>query len=340
MQRVAVELAGELALRNDLQYRQIVLRSAWKWHHIRCAPWLLATAARLSRIASRKEVDVILFSSMVTGALATLIRKACHSANIQLAAIAHGRDVTLPGIYQTLQVLRTLKALDRVLPVSRATGLECEKRGMPSSRIQIIPNGVTLSRYQVGIQARDRVRNLLSVGRLVKRKGFAWFVDQVMPELPSDIEYRIAGTGTESKAIQQAATVRGLKSRVHLLGRCSNEHLVELYRESDLLIMPNLAVEGDMEGFGVVMLEAGASGTPAISADLEGIRDVITDGVNGQLVRSGDASAFKDAILNYPTTSAARENAYQHTKATFSWSSVAERYVHHLQTLHSSTVTD
>lgn len=340
MQRVAVDLADALAKRDDLQYRQLVLRSAWRWHHIQCAPWLAATAARLHRIASQGQTDVVLFSSMVTGALATLIRKQCSAANIQLAAIAHGRDVTLPGIYQTLQVRRTLRALDRVLPVSRATGLECEKRGMPPSRIQVIPNGVTVSRYTVGPGSEGRVQKLLSVGRLVKRKGFAWFVDQVMPMLPSHIEYWIAGTGPESEAIQHAATARGLEERVHLLGRCSDEHLVKLYSESDLLIMPNLPVEGDMEGFGVVMLEAGSSGTPAIAADLEGIRDVITNDVNGRLVPSGDASAFKNTILNYPTSPAARAKAHKHTTAKFSWPSVAELYVRHLRELHTGTLTD
>lgn len=340
MQRVAVDLADALAKRDDLQYRQLVLRSAWRWHHIQCAPWLAATAARLHRIASQGQTDVVLFSSMVTGALATLIRKQCSAANIQLAAIAHGRDVTLPGIYQTLQVRRTLRALDRVLPVSRATGLECEKRGMPPSRIQVIPNGVTVSRYTVGPGSEGRVQKLLSVGRLVKRKGFAWFVDQVMPMLPSHIEYWIAGTGPESEAIQHAATARGLEGRVHLLGRCSDEHLVKLYSESDLLIMPNLPVEGDMEGFGVVMLEAGSSGTPAIAADLEGIQDVITNDVNGRLVPSGDASAFKNAILNYPTSPAARAKAHKHTTAKFSWPSVAELYVRHLRELHTGTLTD
>ena len=340
MQRVAVELADVLAERDDLQYRQLVLRSAWKWHHIQCAPWLAVTAARLHRIASQGQTDVVLFSSMVTGALATLIRKQCSAANIQLAAIAHGRDVTLPGIYQTVQVRRTLRVLNCVLPVSRATGLECEKRGMPPSRIQVVPNGVTTSRYTVGSGSEGRVQKLLSVGRLVKRKGFAWFVDQVMPMLPSHIEYWIAGTGPESEAIQHAAAAHGLEGRVHLLGRCSDEHLVKLYSESDLLIMPNLPVEGDMEGFGVVMLEAGSSGTPAIAADLEGIRDVITNDVNGRLVPSGDAPAFKNAILDYPTSPAARKKAYNYTTAKFSWPSVAELYVRHLRELHAGTLTN
>ncbi|MCY4206261.1 MAG: glycosyltransferase family 4 protein [Bacteroidetes bacterium] len=340
MQRVAVELADALGKRDDLDYQQLVLRSAWKWHHIQCAPWLATTAVRLHKMATKKEMDVVLFSSMVTGALATLIRKKCSSANIKLSAIAHGRDVTLPGIYQTLQVRRTLNALDSVLPVSQATATECEKRGMPPSRIRVTPNGVTLSRYTLGTEKEKTGLQLLSVGRLVKRKGFTWFVDQVMPQLPVHVQYKIAGTGPEQDAIQKAAKLRGLEDRVHLLGRASDEDLAILYRESDLLIMPNLPVSGDMEGFGVVMLEAGASGTPAIAAALEGIRDVITNGVNGQLVPSGDVKKFKEAILNYPKTPEMRAQTRTHTATNFSWPNVAELYVRHLHELHASTFTD
>ena len=339
MQRVAVELADALSARDDVQFHQLVLRSAWRWHHIQCVPWLACTAARLHRIAVQGEVDVVLFSSMVTGALATLIRRPCDAANIKLAAIAHGRDVTLPGIYQVVQVRRTLRALDLVLPVSRATGAECARRDMPSPRICVIPNGVALLRYSVGAGRGGTSLRLASVGRLVKRKGFAWFIDQVMPKLPTHVEYSIAGSGPEADAIQQAINRHGLEGRVHLLGRCSDEDLVKLYRDSDLLVMPNIPVEGDMEGFGVVMLEAGACGTPAIAANLEGIQDVITDGLNGLLVTSGDSSGFAEAILNYPTTPRARARTREHTAANFGWPSVAELYVTKLRELHTCTLT-
>ena len=340
MQRVAVELAGELSKRNDLYYQQLILQSSWKWHHLQCAPWMAATAMRLYRIARKQSVDVVLFSSMVTGAISTLIRKKCTEANIKLAAIAHGRDVTLPGVYQTLQVGRTLKALDCVLPVSTATGDECVKRGIPTSRVQVTPNGVAMSRYSFGQGSQGDRLELLSVGRLVKRKGFAWFVDQVMPLLPSNVHYRIAGSGPESDAIQKAIKQQGLEGRVHLMGRCSDQTLARLYEESDLLIMPNVPVDGDMEGFGVVMLEAGASGTPVVAADIEGIRDVITDGANGKLVPSGDPERFKKAILNTPLSQSIRTNVHAHTATQFSWPKIADLYVNHLKNLHTGAIAD
>ena len=84
--------------------------------------------------------------------------------------------------------------------------------------------------------------------------------------------------------------------RVRRLGRISEEELIELYRRGQLFIMPNIVVPGDMEGFGIVMLEAGACGLPNLAADLEGIRDVIEDGVNGWFAPSEDANAFAARI--------------------------------------------
>ena len=103
--------------------------------------------------------------------------------------------------------------------------------------------------------------------------------------------------------------------------------------------MPNIPVRGDMEGFGVVMLEAGACGTPAIAANLEGIQDVITDGVNGHLVKSGDSTGFADAILNSQTTPTARARTREHTTANFGWPNVADLYVRKLRELHTGTLT-
>ena len=84
----------------------------------------------------------------------------------------------------------------------------------------------------------------------------------------------------------------GSKRRVRCLGKISEDELVELYRRGQLFVMPNIVVPGDMEGFGIVMLEAGACGLPTLAADLEGIRDVIDEGINGWFAPTEDADAF------------------------------------------------
>ncbi|MBW2718968.1 MAG: glycosyltransferase family 4 protein, partial [Deltaproteobacteria bacterium] len=111
----------------------------------------------------------------------------------------------------------------------------------------------------------------------------------------------------------------------------SEEELVELYRAGTLFVMPNIVVPGDMEGFGIVMLEAGACGLPTLAADLEGIRDVIDEGVNGWLAPPEDPSAFAaqiESLLDDPDSlRAASERTAEYVTSTFRWDSTAERYL-------------
>ena len=355
MQRVAVELYQALAQHPDVDLDALVLRSSWRWHHIVGIGWLFTTLRKIRRKAERGEIDAVLFSSMVPASLAPLLRRTLARRGIPMAAIAHGRDVTQPGPYQHLLVRRILGALDAVLPVSRATGAECIKRGMPPANVHVIPNGVDTARFEPVADRAARRRALAealkdptqalpeqalllcSVGRQVPRKGFAWFIDEVMPLLPDNVHYWLAGGGPQADAIAEAAQRHGLTQRVRLLGRISEEALALLYRGADLFIMPNIPIPGDMEGFGIVMLEAGMSGTPAIAARLEGIQDVITEGVNGHLVESGNAWAFSETIIPYyhdrAALDAAARQAARHTAETFSWAAVADRYVRKMRTL-------
>ena len=141
----------------------------------------------------------------------------------------------------------------------------------------------------------------------------------------------MAGDGPERENIEAAIESAGLQRRVRRLGRISEEELVELYRIGALFVMPNIVVPGDMEGFGVVMLEAGACGLPTLAADLEGIRDVIAEGVNGWFAPNGDANAFSariESLLGDPDSlRAASERTAEYVTSKFRWDSTAERYL-------------
>jgi phosphatidylinositol alpha-1,6-mannosyltransferase len=301
----------------------------------------------------RDGIQVVLFSSMVSATLALPLRRWMNARGVRMATINHGQDVTLPHpAYQRL-VPRVLAALDLVLPVSRATAAESAARGLPQSRTHVVPNGVDLRRFPPVADGEEERRTLLrmladtgrpipegalllcSVGRHQERKGFHWFVDRVMPGLPADVVYLLAGQGPMSPAIGAAVERRGLGERVQMLGTVSEEVLLRLYRGADLFVMPNVPVPGDMEGLGVVMLEAGASGLPIVAADLEGIRDVVREGENGHLLPSGDADAFVGTIVRYGrrrTELAAASRAAAHfTARTFGWGAIAQRYVEALR---------
>jgi phosphatidylinositol alpha-1,6-mannosyltransferase len=314
---------------------------------------MLRALWKIRTMAERREIDAVLFSSMVTASLALPLRAHLRRCEVLASAIVHGRDVTLDIPFYQRLVPRVFSALDAVLPVSSATGNACLARGLDASKLFVVPNGVALHRFapsQSNGTARsmltrrfpdqnlpDRGLLLCSVGRQVKRKGFPWFISEVMPLLPDDVHYWLAGDGPEMDDILAAAQRSGVRHRVRLLGRVSESDLELLYAGSDLFIMPNIPVAGDMEGFGVVMLEAGLSGLPTIGSRLEGITDVINEGQNGHLVSSGDAWGFSEAIMQYYRNDdrhfEARSSAIQYVRDRYSWRAVADRYVHVLDTL-------
>ena len=81
-----------------------------------------------------------------------------------------------------------------------------------------------------------------------------------------------------------------------ILGQVDGELRDALFTGADLFIMPNVVVPGDMEGFGLVAIEAAAAGALVVASELEGIRDAVIDGETGVLVAPGDASTFVERI--------------------------------------------
>jgi phosphatidylinositol alpha-1,6-mannosyltransferase len=346
MQRVASELHRELEGRDDLAMRTVALRASWKWVHIRAVPFLASLAVRLGREAAAHRADTILFTSM-TSALPLLIAgPALKKKGIRLAATVHGLDVTEPNPVYQMAVRRLCGLLDVAMPVSRATGEELVARGLPRERVHVVPNAVDRDRFEGvaasrGEPARVSITGapplpadaflLVTVGRQVRRKGFVWFIENVMPKLPDRVVFWLAGDGPDRQNIKAAIERAGLGKRVRCLGKISEAELVELYRRGRLFVMPNIVVPGDMEGFGIVMLEAGACGLPTLAAALEGIRDVIDEGVNGWFAPTQDADAFSariEGLIDDPEgLRDASERTLEHVTTTFRWDTIAQRYL-------------
>src|SRR5215217_2876555 len=276
MQRVAVDLHDSFAGHTGADVRMLVLRSGWNERGYR-TPLFLARALReIRRLARAREIDAILFSSMLTATLTAPLRSLLQRNRIVTGAIVNGLDATTPTWPYPLLVRRTFQALDLALPISRATADACIARGLDGSKVKVVPLGIRTDRF--GPLDRSAARSkldlprknpgliLCSVGRLVARKGVAWFVANVMPLLPEDVVYLVAGDGPDRSHIAEVIKQYGLGESVKLLGQISDEELETLYHGADLFVMPNIPVANDMEGFGLVMLEAGLCGLPTIAS--------------------------------------------------------------------------
>lgn len=348
MQRVAVDLHRALTVREDIELLTLCLESDARWTGPRTFGFIVRLLREVPRLVHDQAVDVVLFSSMVTASIVAVLGKRIRDAGAITAAIPVGRDITLDNPPYQWFVKRVLRELDVILPISRATAETALVRGADPRRVHVVPCGVDLPELSApddrgaerdallarlratGPSVREDALLLLSVGRHQKRKGFLWFVEEVMPRLGEETVYLLAGNGPMTGAIEKAIRGRGLERRVMLLGKVPEDLLVALYRGSDLFIMPNIPVPGDIEGFGVVMIEAGAAGLPVIAADLEGIRDVVTPGVNGSLVPPGDSDGFAREVERYADPILRIEEsrrAERHVRGSFGWQGIAEKHL-------------
>jgi glycosyltransferase involved in cell wall biosynthesis len=262
-------------------------------------------------------------------------------SNKKVVCIVHGLDVTFSShIYQRLWIGRFMPRIDLLVAVSEVTRSECIRRGLPAEKIEVVPNGVNLQNFccdtdqsdliaMLG-EANENKRIILTVGRLVRRKGVAWFIASVMPKLPEEVIYLVVGEGEDRPVIEHVIMENELSNRVFLLGHADENQKKKLYAIADLYIQPNIQVAGDIEGFGLVVLEAGASCTWVIAARLEGLQEAIMDGKNGVLVEAGNEDEFVRQINKYLMDDTLRNNLGKNARIfvgeRFEWHRIAQRY--------------
>lgn len=222
--------------------------------------------------------------------------------------VACGLDVTWSNrVYQRL-VRVALRRATAVLPISRATATEVEKRGIPSQRIRIINLGIAPLRYEAA--ALERMRSstrmdhgvhdsdllVVSVGRLVERKGIVWFLESVVPDLDGNVVVIIAGDGPLRGEIEQAVSRASIDHRIEILGRVPDVDRDRLLAAADVFVMPNLRVEGDMEGFGLAAAEAAMFDTLVVASRLEGLIDAVDEDETGVFCETEDEDCFISTI--------------------------------------------
>ena len=115
-----------------------------------------------------------------------------------------------------------------------------------------------------------------------------------------------------------------LAAQVQLLGHVTDDEIATLYSAADAFVFPLVDTPGDVEGFGMVAIEAAAHGTPTVAFDCGGVSDAVVNGQNGLLVPAGNYASFNDATLQLLQQSS-RDDARQFA-AQFSWENYGARF--------------
>ncbi|MCL4540789.1 MAG: glycosyltransferase [Chloroflexi bacterium] len=241
------------------------------------------------------------------------------------------------------------QAMDRNDLIIAANRLELEEMRkhyrLPLSKITTAPLGVDLRLFHPQDRAAARTalgfsrqHLIFSVGRIEPLKGFDTLVHAAAqlftehPQLRETTEIWIGGgridhddpsSGTPVRRLQNLVNQLGLDTQVRLLGAIPQEELPLYYGASDCTVVPS-----HYESFGLVAIEAMASGIPVVASNVGGLSLTIKDGETGFLVPPRDASAFANRIyelLASPQLASAMGNASAKEGAYYSWETVANR---------------
>ncbi|MFL6121182.1 glycosyltransferase [Actinophytocola sp.] len=190
------------------------------------------------------------------------------------------------------------RSADCVIATCSDEVAELSRMGLSKSRIKIVPCGVDTKQFlPEGRRSRPKLAHrIVSVGRLVPRKGFADLIT-VLPALP-DTELVIAGGADramrddpEANRLRELARSLGVADRVRLAGQVPRERMPELLRSADVV-----ACVPWYEPFGIVPLEAMACGVPVVATAVGGLIDTVVDGVTGMLVPPRRPAALTVAL--------------------------------------------
>lgn len=266
------------------------------------------------RQAKRIQPTIILAGSGLTAPLAWL---AARMIGARTVVIVYGLDLVVSHPIYRAFWLPAIRRMDIVVAISQATAKIAEDNGIASSRISIVHPGVDLPE-QTETKSKDfrsqydleKASIMLSVGRLAARKGLREFVSDVLPMIVlkrpdaclvivGDIATQALSAESQTpQSIMQAAVRAGVETNVRFLGKLPNEDLLNAYSAADVHVFPVRELPNDLEGFGMVAIEAAAHGVPTVAYAVGGVPDAVAEGISGRLIAPNDAVAFAAAVLD------------------------------------------
>lgn len=273
---------------------------------------------RFMKIAIREKADVVFFPVWLPYSIFMALLSWLPFRNIRYVIGCHGADVL--GMYPKsshpvsplvkLLGRMTLRRAAALFVVSNYTAEKVRRLGVDSQKIKVFPNGVDYRKFrQVAVDRQALLRRyqipdsettvLLTVSQFNRRKGIDTAIQVVhrLTEMGEQIIYLIIGSGEMEAELIALIEKYDLKERVFILKHIDDETLIRFYNISDIFLLLSRQV-GDInvEGFGIVFLEANACGLPVIAGNSGGIPDAVEDGKSGFLVDPQDPQLIGEKV--------------------------------------------
>ncbi len=262
--------------------------------------------------------------------------------NKKLVAMGHGMDL----ISKTYFSLRHfyIRNVDNLI-ISNEWVRRLVKKYLNFETISIVNRGVVLKESIVNeskLELRKKYNIekdcfvILSVGRQIPRKNFNLVIEaiskikKVHPNIK--LKYFLVGDGPDTQRLKDLTGELELENQVTFLGRTSHEVRNNFYKLSDVFIMPSITKKSEIEGFGIVFLEANYFNLPVIGTASGGIVEAIVDGETGFLIKPNDLDDLIDKVLVLYTDEDKRkkmgEAGKQRVIQEYSWEKIIDDYIH------------
>lgn len=270
----------------------IVPRIIEKKIRIMLVPFLLLAMHRTLKSYS-KEVDLVHSHWIIPQGIMQASIK-----NTPYIVTGHGGDVTSLNMWPVKELKR--KTLENAKYITAVSGALAEyiQKFYPNDKTSVIPMGCDTTAFdkrnkRVNFFGQGDKKAILFVGRLAEKKGVTYLIE-AMKEVDDAVLY-IVGKGNLEEQLKEQAIELG--DKVVFVGPKTHQELPEIYASADVFVAPSItARDGDKEGFGLVIIEAMASGIPVVASRSGGIVDIITDGENGLLCEEKNVKQLSEAI--------------------------------------------
>lgn len=322
-----------------------------------------------SLVESFHPSALLLGDQAYTGQYAEAAVWAGRHYNIPIGAFCHGQDVrkklmvpasttrrTIDNILGPIagrsshhRVLNLLRSADWIFANSTYTAGLIRKLANRSSvvtgcgldhiewqkEIELTPSfDPRLKQYRRKVLGLGERPMISFLGRLVPRKNVGLLLE-ALTEL-NNTALVVMGEGPARPALEEKARKKGLEDRVIWLGPVSENRKWEILRASDILCLPATEGEnGGVEGFGIVLLEAAAAGTPVVAAASGGMTDVVEDRVTGLLWNNSDSSELAEKLRQLISEPALAQNcvakARDKIRKDFNWAKIAQNIIQTLK---------
>jgi len=197
----------------------------------------------------------------------------------------------------------------------------------PGMSFEVICNGVDTDQFSPLTSATHRVPTVLSVSRLIERKGLQLLLPALARLKQDGVQFRllVAGDGPLRAALEAQTADLGLAECTEFLGLQSRDELPDIYRQADVFCLPSLS-----EGMANVVLEALATGLPIVASDVPGMAELVEEGANGFVVEAGRSDALVEPLRTLLCDEGMRRRlgeASRRRSELFTWREMAQRYL-------------